>query len=369
MTEPLPQPDLSLRPREYLLVPLAAAVSAMFMFGLPPVGMPMVAAVLGRLIYSGSVGLAATTVGLSVVVTAAYNMWLLGGQEGPVSASMPAVAGMPPALMVLGVCLVLWWAAGAVRRMAAGRVFAVVTGVSFLSYLAAWASAAAAGGATLTEAVSAEVDAAMAQIGPMLEPGLSGPVAEQVQYLIRTMVIQSWPGTSLVLVMLGAVWSTIFLARLAAAHGYVVTTARPVPYFDAPAWVSLPVLAGAGTVMFMLLRGTQDTVAGGVALNVAIVFGAVVVAQGFAVSEAFMRRVRLGVVARTLIYGLLLWLTGLVPVLFVLGLTDMWLNLRRLPRGGPGPGGGAAVRDEADKDVGLDDASMGEEGPGGPGLE
>jgi hypothetical protein len=316
-----------------LLVPLAVATGALFLFGLPPIGMPMIAAIVARLHYAGSPGWALATAALTAAGTAVYGLFVVSGQPTVQSAAAVTATGLAPGIMAAGTALALWWAVLTIVKRPAWQVFSGVTAVSYASYVLAWFAGAAAQGATLSELISAQVGAAIEQMGPLLDVGAAGVSVAEVEAVVRTMLVQSWLGTSLISIMLGAGLTTMLVSRLARAHGIPTQGPRALASFDITWHVVWPLAAGFGIVAWMLRQDAQETVLAGIGLNLLVVSGAVVLAQGFAVAESLLKRIRLGVIPRALVYGLLLWLWILPPVLFGLGAADLWVNFRKLPRG------------------------------------
>ena len=114
----------------------------------------------------------------------------------------------------------------------------------------------------------------------------------------------------------------------------------PLAELDASFHLVWPTIAGlallaAGT---FLQHGRGWMVA--VGLNALLIVRPVLVAQGLGDFAALYRRLSLGRIARGIGYASLLLAESIVPSTSVLGLVDLFFNLRRLPRVGVTPRGG-----------------------------
>ena len=309
--------EFRLQPREYLLVPLTIAVGVLFVYDVPPIGLPLAAAVLGRFVYAGAGTLAVGTAVLAAIAA--------------------GVLGWSRILMVAPTLLALVWAASALRRRAAWQVFAVVTAAAFAGFFATSLVSAYQAGVTLPQGVAAETAVIMQGLDdmfgtPAADPGLR-LTYESARESIETLLNQIWPGVNLAFMMLSAAISTLFLSRLARVHRIETTGPRPLDRLDVSWHVAWPLIAGLATLAWSSYAEVASRLPAAIGWNLVLVSLAVLTVQGLGVSEASLKRLRLGPLLRFLAYGVMFWFGALVPVLALLGTADLWVNFRKLPRG------------------------------------
>ena len=57
----VPESPIKLQTREYLLVPLIMGIGGIFVYAIPPVGLPLAAVILGRFVYADAIELKTAT--------------------------------------------------------------------------------------------------------------------------------------------------------------------------------------------------------------------------------------------------------------------------------------------------------------------
>ena len=149
-----------------------------------------------------------------------------------------------------------------------------------------------------------------------------------------------WPAFVFYLMGLCALITVPMVSIVGRRHGMEVPRFTPLADLDASFHFVWPTIAGlallaAGT---FLQHGRGWMVA--VGLNALLIVRPVLVAQGLGDFAALYRRLSLGRVARGIGYASLVLAESVVPSTSVLGLVDLFFNLRRLPRAGVTPRGG-----------------------------
>jgi len=139
---------------------------------------------------------------------------------------------------------------------------------------------------------------------------------------IQHLVIQVLP--ALVLINLALVaWVNVLAAqKLASIWGWE-NLGEPLSRWSCPEWLVF-FLVAAG---FSLLAPWPGVRLAG--LNLVLVLGFIYFCQGMAVISALLQRFNLPWVLRTLVY-ILAFMNPLLIVVMILGLTDLWLDFRRL---------------------------------------
>lgn len=322
-----------LQPREYLLVPIAIVIGALLVYDLPFVGLPLSAVVVGRLVFAGADTLAYLTIAAAGIASALF--------------------GITRPIMVVPALGALLWSASALNKRRAWKVFVTATLVAYVAYLAAFSAGALLAGRSPVDDVVAQVDLALEQMDDVFTGPGSDPIVRSsygdLRETARAGLLAIWPGMNLVGMMLAVGLSLIWLSRLSIAHGILPKGPRPLVAFDAPWHVAWPLIAGLGIAAWALYADTEATVLAAIGFNLLLVAGAVVCVQGFAVTEATLRKYHLGIVLRLLVYGLLFWTNLLVPVFAATGAADLWVNFRKIPRGPQPPA--TAVEDASNGGV------------------
>lgn len=250
--------------------------------------------------------------------------------EGPVSTAAALVA-----------CLVGLAMAVAARLGRVTSGFAVATcALAALGQMGADAAVAAASGTTLPASVTALVDAYASQLGSQ---GVA--LAAQADF-VRSFMALMWP-TAYVIAALGLYLFGLLGTHLAAARVEegALRVGRLADY-DLPLWVvAVLVVAAAGLAFALTTDGDASRAALVVSANVVMALRFALAVQGLAVLSWFLRGRRVGPVASALAWGLALYLEMQFVVLSLVGLVDVWANLRHLQRGARADEAGSAGQD------------------------
>ncbi len=260
---------------------------------------------------------------------------------------VPAVAlslttGVTALVGAVIACLVALAVGEAIVRTRLTPGFACVAcALAALCQMGADAAFAAASGTTLSQSVTALLDAYQAQLGAQ------GSVFAAQMRAVRSVISVMWP-TAYVVAALGLYLSALLGAGLAtgkAKEGSVPRAPRLVDY-DLPLWVVAVLVAGAAGLSFALTtEGAASRAALVVSANVVMALRFAFAAQGLAVLSWFVREKHVGPVATALAGALALYLEMQFVVLTVAGLVDVWANLRHLPRGAAPAETGSAQQD------------------------
>ena len=139
---------------------------------------------------------------------------------------------------------------------------------------------------------------------------------------IQNLLIQVLP--ALVLINLALVaWVNVLAAqRLGNLWGWN-NLGEPLSLWASPEWLVF-FLVAAGFALLAPFPGVRQA-----GLNLVLVLGFVYFCQGMAVISALLQRFQLPWVLRSLLY-ILAFMNPLMIVVMILGLTDLWLDFRRL---------------------------------------
>lgn len=199
---------------------------------------------------------------------------------------------------------------------------AVLLATAALSAVQLAALAALAGGAGLT--LSALIRQAVAQVAQQ-----SGALEE-----VQQAIVDGWPSVMLALNGFAAVFAVAGAARMASRLGVRVNRLPRLAAVDLdPRAAILPIAAFAVLAAARLpleARGTLEVVGS----NLLAVARWVFFVQGLALFAGLYERAGFGRGMRVLGFVLLAVTEALVPLVSIIGLADVWLNLRRLPRDG-----------------------------------
>ena len=263
------------------------------------------------------------------------------------AAIVPAVAlslttGASSLVAAVIACLMALAASEAIVRGRLTPGFACVAcAAAALGQMGADAAFAAASGSSLSQAISALLDAYQAQLGAQ-----GAALAAQMQ-VVRSVISVMWP-TAYVVAALALYLSALLGAGLAAGkaeQGSVPRVPRLVDY-DLPLWVVAVLVAGvAGLAFGLTAEGPVARAALVVSANVVMALRFALAAQGLAVLSWFVREKHLGPMASALAGAVALYLEMQFVVLTVAGLVDVWANLRHLPRGAAPESAGSAQQD------------------------
>ena len=167
--------------------------------------------------------------------------------------------------------------------------------------------------------------------------------AAAVKAAAQTVIAQTaatWPASVFYTLGFGTAIGVAFTARAGRALGQQVSRYGALADLDLSFHLVWPTIAGLGFAAAGTLWSKAPVLLGQVGTNALLIVRPLLFLQGVAVFAALYRRMGAGKVAKTV--GLvLLTLTELfVPSVSVVGMADLFANLRRLPRGNeaaPGP--------------------------------
>ena len=293
----------------------AATVAAGFVVPvLPYLGLPLAAFALGWLTYRFG-PLAATGLAVSTALcVAVFGPLLLG-----TAVLDGAFVGV--ALLALGPV-----SATALRRYPALNVAAAATLAITIAFLAA-----PIGAATLRESTVAwrQILAGVAASG-----GVADPVA--LKAATSALLVQmsiTWPAASFYTMGIGSAIGVSLIGRAARAQGQDVHRYGPLADMDVSFHIVWPTILGLACSAAAALWTKAPALVGTIGSNVVMIVRPFLFLQGAAVFSALYRRMGAGRVTKTIGIVLLLLTESFVPSVSVLGLVDIFANLRKLPRG------------------------------------
>ncbi|HEY3317747.1 MAG TPA: DUF2232 domain-containing protein [Coriobacteriia bacterium] len=306
--------------RDTVLVSLGCLVAALFALVAPVIGVPLCAMSLAYLTYRRG-----TLVAGVVVVAAATVVASTSPIEGLLVGVVLAAAGP--------------YAARALRKRSPWRVAGVVAAVVFAGALGALALEAAAAHTDLVGLMQRSG----AELLDMLRrsAGRSIP-AEQITVMVESarQSLYQWPAWLLVESGLAGLLATYAVGWQARRAG--VEDARTLPRLDEldMSWhLTWGVIAGLGLLAAARFMHQPDGPTAVLGLNVMRVTGSLLAVQGLAVFAGLYRKAGMGAVGRGIGYVFLVITEPLTAVLVPVGLVgltgllDLWVNLRKLPRG------------------------------------
>jgi uncharacterized protein YybS (DUF2232 family) len=139
---------------------------------------------------------------------------------------------------------------------------------------------------------------------------------------IQKLLIQVLP--ALVLINLALVaWVNVLVAQRLGSFWRWSNLGEPLSLWASPEWLVF-FLVAAGFALLAPFPGVRQA-----GLNLVLVLGFVYFCQGMAVISALLQRFQLPWVLRSLVY-VLAFMNPLMIVVMILGLTDLWLDFRRL---------------------------------------
>lgn len=246
---------------------------------------------------------------------------LLGARTG-VSAVVGAVIACLVALVVAELLVR--------ERMTPGVACVAVAAVAAL-HLGADEALAIARGTTLSASVSGVIDSYLQQLG-----GLSVTAAAQARETASALEVM-WPsvyvGVALVEVLLARAGVGYATVRIAGDGGRTAPRLPRLADFDVPLWVVAVLVATAAGLAVALTVPSAPRALLVVSANLAMALRFAFAAQGLAVLSWFLGEKGVGTLSRGLIALAALFLEVQFIVLTVVGLVDVWANLRNLARG------------------------------------
>lgn len=292
--------------RDAVLLSLACAAGAIIAPIVPVMGIPLCAAGLSGLLFGEHRTQAAVTALLATVLSA----WIRPADSIAVGLALGATALAAGRLRRSDVyAIALWYAPIVGAGLAAAEYLtARLDGLSFTAYLAE----------------------AGEQTSVLL--GTSGSIGGiPVQELTATM-LRLAPAVYLLLGAAAAVPSLVAIVWAANRAGAVIRQTPKLERVDYSAHVLWPVVIGVGLLAAGRFWGGAEGIATTIGLNLLIVLRVVLLVQGLALVAALLRRAGMrgtGFVAGMAVAFVVDSATWLVSVF---GLSDFWINFRRLKR-------------------------------------
>lgn len=315
------------RRRPVLLLVLGAIGGALLVVGIHPiVGLPLSAACLAAASLQGH-GIVAW---ISALLGAIAATWAAGMSMYvifmplagvPVAKHVPYVhaAWLFFALAASGIILPRWLT----RRSAlsATAVLALaLSGAQFAALTSLAADAGMSAGAYVTSAAREVFSVAAAPAG------------------FTDAFAEGWPATLVSMNGLASFLTVAAVSSVGARLDPHIHKIPPLAELDLDARVALLAIAPLALMAAGRFTSTEALVT--VATNVLVVARIVFLLQGVAVFAGLYRKANLPKPLRVAGFVLLGVVEAFVPAVSIIGLADIWLNLRKLPRGGPLPSEG-----------------------------
>ncbi|TLM78951.1 MAG: DUF2232 domain-containing protein [Actinobacteria bacterium] len=321
------QPVNAGRTAALVVTGVIAAFAARFV---PVVGVPLAAMALASLAGSGQVALA--------VVTA------LAGAAAASWTDPYAAVFVVPALLLAGPGVV-----AAARRWPPVRVMLVLTGALFAASVASDALSFAAQGTSIV-AQSAEAASQVVKVfGEALATTGDAATVKVMQAEIASLgklVAMMWPSSYFETAALTAVLAVIAATRAAAARGAQVNLPPRLAEVDLSVHFVWPVAVGLLLLAASPVVDTDSRIVLAAGANLLVAARLAFLVQGMGVASSTMRKMGIGGPGRVIGSVMLLVADFLTYAVSVVGLADMWMNFRRLPRES-GRHGGPEVSEEA----------------------
>lgn len=308
--------------RDLVLLGVSCAASAIVGVLVPFVGIPIAVLALALITMRFN---ARTGAVVAVLATAAAVL--------AIGEPLQAIVILP-ALLVAGP-----WATVALKRRPVLHVLAVAVVVMFVSAVTADVVAAALQHMNLLQWRVAEATA----LGKMMRdsaatsnPNLTAAQVKTAADLVVTTWTNYWPAVYFMINGLTGLLSIRAVSWAGKRAGAGTTTFPPIAELDLNANWAWPVIAGITLVaagMFMHNTNGWVYVTG---YNLVLVCRCVLFFQGVGDFSALYRKAGVGRVTRGFGYAFLAFSEIVVPVVSLLGLVDLFANLRKLPRDGAG---------------------------------
>lgn len=301
--------------RTFLMVMMVVTWSLVALV-LPVAGIPLAAYALAALVSAGRKRSAVAAAVVAVAVTTLL--------------SPPSVLFVAPALVAGGLASV--WA---VRRFPAVWVVMGLAAILFVASVGSDAMALALRGESLVseaQRVADEVARALTGMAGQMDPASTRTTAAEVQSLSQ-LAFMLWPSSYFQMAAITALLAVMTVIRAALSRGLDV---NKLPRLDAVDITVHVVWFVAGALLLVAaadLLGDARWVALAVAGNVLLVIRLPLLVQGMGVVTSAFEKVGIGRLGRAVGYGILLVLDTLFYVITAVGLADLWVNFRRLPRG------------------------------------
>jgi len=307
--------------RDLVLLGVSCAASAVVGVLVPFVGIPIAVLALA-------------------LITLRFNAWTGAVVAVVATAAAVLVIGEPlqglvilPALLVAGPAATV-----ALKRRPALQVLAVVVAVMFVSAVTVDAVAAALQHMSLVQWRVAEVallkKTMLASAGS--NPNMTAAQAKSAADLLGTAWMQLWPAVYFMINGLTGLLSIKAVAWAGNRAGAGTSTLPPIAELDLNANWAWPVIGGLAAMAAGMFIHKPDGWVYVTGYNLVLASRCVLFFQGVGDFSALYQKAGVGRVTRGLGYVFLAFSEIVVPVVSLLGLVDLFANLRKLPRDGAG---------------------------------
>lgn len=299
--------------RNAVLLSVATVAAGFLVPVIPYVGIPLAGFALGWITYrfgTGPASLLALTTSAIVAVA------------GPALLGISLLDGLFVAVSLLAI--------GPVTAVALRRNSALVVAASVALVITAAFLVAPIGVATLKESLVTwrQILAALSASSNVADPAA---VKAAMAGLLAQMSA-TWPATSLYTMAIGAAIGVPLVARAGRSLGVTVKGYGPLADVDVTFHLVWPAILGLGLTALGTFWHQAPVLVTTVGENVLMIVRPALFLQGAAVFAALYRRMGAGRVLRVIGIALLVVTEVLVPAVSVLGVVDLFANLRKLPR-------------------------------------
>ena len=303
--------------RNAALLSVATIAAGFVVPVIPFVGIPLAGFALGWIAYRFSLRSSITLALLASALVAVFGPIVLG--SAPLDALYVAVS-----LLAAGPA-----AAWALRRYPAWSVVMVATVVATAAFLVT-----PSGLLFITENLATAPQA----FEKVAASGFSDPAfIRQNIGLLTTVMAALLPAAIAYMTGLGMVAAIPLVSRAGKALGVQVNRYPALADTDLTFHIVWPTIAGLALMAVGTFQGHGQGIVYVVGLSFLTILFPVLILQGFGLVGALYRRLGAGRIVRTIGYVLLVLSTWLLLLLGVLGLVDLFLNFRKLPRGQVAP--------------------------------
>jgi len=308
--------------RDLVFAVLAAVAGAVLAPSLPFVGVPLAAAALGWVALRH--GMVPSLI--AAVLAAAVGVLMAGDYV--------AAVYIVPAMLAAGP-----GTAWALSRWSAVRV---IIGLTLVLLVAAVALDAAVAVAQKTNLVSARAAEAVAMRELVLKSAAQQgttdvKTAEQLADQFASTWRQLWPALYLYMTGLAAVIAVPVVARIGLALGRPVSSLPPLQELDLSPHIVWPTIAALGLLAAATYLHRPEGWMQVLGSNLLLAVRPVLFFQGLGVFAALYRKAGVSRAARGFGYAFLVFTEMLVPSISVVGVVDLFANLRKLSRNGSIP--------------------------------
>jgi uncharacterized protein YybS (DUF2232 family) len=313
--------------REAVIAGLAAVAGAVLAADLPFVGLPLAGAALGWLAFRNGPIVSAIAALAATAITI------------PVLGSALPVVFIGPALLAAGP-----GSAWALSRWSTIRVIAVLTVVLVAAALAFDATVAATQGSSF---VAVRATEAKTLHDLVIKSGAQSGQADvetvaQLADQLSQAWLMLWPAMYLYISGLAAVLAVPLVSRVGRAIGEPVSVLPPLTDLDMSLHVVWPAIAGLALLAASAYLRQPTGWMQAIGLNLLLAVRPVLFFQGLGDFAALYRKAGVGRLSRAFGFAFLAFSEFAVPSVSIIGLVDIFANLRKLPRGGSGAPAGAA---------------------------